>query len=415
MSYYWRIGYWVEMGMGSALDGGISNNTGGSYRPSIVIGLDGNPIITWYDWSSSNPEIYVRRWDGSAWVEMGAGSASGGGISNTTYESTYPSIAMGSDGNPVITWKDWVSGGSYETYVRKWNGSAWVEMGTGSASGGGISNNAGMSLSPSVIVSSDGNPIIAWEDNTSGDYEVYIRKWNGSAWVEMGTGSASSGGISNNSGYSGVPSLLLGSDGNPIVAWVDNSSGSGNTDIYIRRWNGSAWMEMGTGSASGGGISNSEMGTSGPFLAMGSDGKPIIAWRDDTLSGPSYDIFVKRWSGSAWVEMGTGSASSGGISNNAGNSEDPSIVIGLDGNPVIVWDDFSGGNDEIYVKRWNGSAWMEMGTGSASAGGISNNAGQSYWAAIAIGPDGRPIVAWYDNTGTDWEIYVLEWGGLIYY
>ena len=52
----------------------------------------------------------------------------------------------------------------------------------------------------------------------------------------------------------------------------------------------------------------------------------------------------------AWVELGAGSATGGGISDNASGSVTPSIAVGLDGNPVVVWED-SDGDAEIYLRR----------------------------------------------------------------
>ncbi len=52
-------------------------------------------------------------------------------------------------------------------------GEEWVEMGNGSASGGGISNNSGDSDFP-VAAFANGRLYVAWEDDSSGDYEVYI-------------------------------------------------------------------------------------------------------------------------------------------------------------------------------------------------------------------------------------------------
>jgi len=50
--------------------------------------------------------------------------------------------------------------------------------------------------------------------------------------------------------------------------------------------------------------------------------------------------------------MGQGSASGGGISNNAETSGSPAIAIGFDGNPVIAFQNGTlGGNREIYVKK----------------------------------------------------------------
>jgi hypothetical protein len=170
--------------------------------------------------------------------------------------------------------------------------------------------------------------------------------------VEIGTSSASGGGISDNTANSGFrPFLVLGSDGNPIVAWCDDSDPDGDPDIYIRRWNGTGWVEIGTGSASGSGISGSIMPIASytPALALGSDGNPIVAWEENVANS---EIYVKRWDGSFWFEIGTGSASGRGISDNDGYSNAPSIILGSDGNPIVAWQDGTSGDTEIYVKKW---------------------------------------------------------------
>ena len=137
-------GGWVEVGAGSAArGGGISQNPGSSDHPSPAIGSDGTAVVAWQDNSSGNLEIYVRRWNGSAGVEMGPGSASGGGISDTTSRSTEPRVAVAADGRLVVVWMESASEyASGKIYVKGWDGSAWVELGAGSASGDGISNNA---------------------------------------------------------------------------------------------------------------------------------------------------------------------------------------------------------------------------------------------------------------------------------
>jgi hypothetical protein len=91
-----------------------------------------------------------------------------------------------------------------------------------------------------------------------------------------------------------------------------------------------------------------------------------------------------------------GSGTGGGISRNRGSSELPSMKIDAFGNPVVAWCDDTSGNRGIYVLRWNGSAWVEVGTGSASGGGISNNVGDSSWPSLALDASGYPIVVWND-------------------
>ena len=110
----------------------------------------------------------------------------------------------------------------------------WHEVGTDSACAGGISDNSGFSVDPSVAIAPDGGPYVAWGDNSEGDNEIYVRRWNGSSWEEVGTGSASGGGISDNWAPSGPPSVAIAPDGRPYVAWDDDSADE-NCAIYVRR------------------------------------------------------------------------------------------------------------------------------------------------------------------------------------
>jgi len=55
-------------------------------------------------------------------------------------------------------------------------GGTWVELGD-SATGGGVSNDSGNSYWPSLFLDSSGNPVVAWYDNSSGNYEIYVKKW----------------------------------------------------------------------------------------------------------------------------------------------------------------------------------------------------------------------------------------------
>ena len=347
----------------------------------------------------------------AGWEEIGAGSASGGGISNTTGKSRFSNVAVGPDGMPVVAWLADRSG-TYRVYVRRWDGTTWAEMGSGSASDGGISNNVGDWQNPALAIGPDGMPVVAWAGGSNiSDGDIYVRRWDGTTWAEIGAGSATGGGISNTSGWSGYPSLAVGPDGAPVVAWSDGSNGSDDTnndEIYVRRWDGTTWVELG-GSGSGGGISNTDNYSWYPTLAIDPDGMPIVAW-DDRSSG-NREIYVRRWDGTAWAEMGAGSASGGGISHDPFDSQNPSLAIGPDGIPVVAWAKYgrNGAYAEVYVRRWDGAAWAEMDAGSATGGGISNTKMDSWRPSLAIGPVGAPVVTWFDNSSDKYQIYVRRY------
>jgi hypothetical protein len=392
---------WQEVGIGSSANGGISMDDTNSWLPSVASGANGTIYITWASYYGTGLEIYVRRWNGVSWEEAGAGSASGGGISNNSSVSYRPSITITPAGTPYVAWDDEINE-SEEIYVRRWNGSSWEEVGSGSASDGGVSNTAGESKRPSLSAAPDGTVYLAWDETVDNNREIYVRRWDGTSWQEVGSGSASGGGVSNTPTHSSDPSLVVAPNGTPYVAWHEDPGFSGG-DIYVRRWNGSSWEEVGLGSASSGGINQNDSRALRPSLAIGPDGIPYVAW-DDTGGGGT-SIYIRRWDGNNWVEVGAGSATGSGISGNGQWSVAPSVAVAPDNTVYVAWN-YDMASEEIYVKQWNGSNWLEAGSGAATGGGISNNDSESDSPSLTIAPEGTIYVAWENWWMGDDEIYI---------
>lgn len=388
---------WQPVGSGSAGGGGISDNSGTSQSAAMAAGPNNRLYVAWSDDSSGDAEIYLRRWDGSNWSDLG-GSAGGGGISNNSGASLWPAVAVDSDGNPWVAWHD-ASAGDTEIYVRRWTGAAWEPVGNGSAEGGGISNNAGSSAYVALEIAANGQAYAVWMDSSAGNQEVYARRWNGSAWEGL-AGSASGGGISNTPTRSGRPAIAL-YDNLPTVAWAETETVG---DIYVRRFDGTAWVELGEHSASNGGVSNTPGVSQYAAIGYSAAGKPFVAWYDYTPGQP--EIYAATLEGVQWVAAGTGATSGGGISNTGNTSVEPALAV-QGGAPYVVWQETTNSDAEVYIRRLAGDNWVEVGNGSASGGGISDNSGDSQYAALAFDGQGRLYVAWADDSSGDFEIYVL--------
>ncbi|MBA7535591.1 hypothetical protein ES705_27849 [subsurface metagenome] len=229
----WAI--WVDADGSDQESVNISTNTGNSGWPFLCLDSSGNPHIAWEDTSSGTEQIYYLEWNGTQWVDAdGSSGKEGINISNTG--SAYrPSLCLDNSGNPHIAWKNFASG-DYDIYYLKWNGTEWVDAdGTGKGSMNILDNN-GNSGEPSLYLdNSSGDPHIAWHDDTLGNNEIYYLKWNGTEWVDGDSSGQGSINISKNSGYSGYASLYLDSSGNPHIAWQDDTPG--NYDIYYLKWN----------------------------------------------------------------------------------------------------------------------------------------------------------------------------------
>lgn len=376
--------------------GGISNSPLPSLFPCISFDAAGNPYVAWADDSGGRREIYTRILSGSTWVEMPAGSATGLGLTGgTAGAADRPSLGRSTAGTPYLAYEE-QNGADRDIFVMTWNGAAWTAL------GGDVSANASESLLPSIALGIGENPGVAWQDGADPSrHEIFFRRWNGAAWVGL-SGSETGGGISNNIGDSVDPALVFDALGNPIVAWADNTNG--NWEIYALRHDGTNWVPM-AGSATGGGISNSAAGSFSPTIAVDGGGNVYVAWSEEV--GAQGEILVRRFNGTAWEEAGVGAASNGGVSRNPGLSLAPHLSADSAGQLYLAWHDNSGGNFEIFGKRYDGvSLWKPFSGTSASGGGISNTAGESANACVAVRGTTDFFVTWSDLTPGQYEVYV---------
>jgi Concanavalin A-like lectin/glucanases superfamily/Bacterial Ig-like domain (group 1)/IPT/TIG domain/Fibronectin type III domain len=382
----WTVVDWLDYAA-SASVAGVSNTLAGDSRaPSLAVSRVGDPSVAWAE-GGATPEIHLRRWDGAAWSELG-GSATGAGVSNTLGASTAPQLALlGVD--PVVAWQDDTSGAD-EVYLRRWDGMAWVEL-AGSGSGGGLSNTAASSTAPALAIDAAGAITVAWSEDVAGAQQIYLRRWDGMTWAELG-GSATSDGVSGTAGDSTQPALALTAAGDPVLAWLDTTSGG--ADVYLRRWDGMAWVELG-GSATSGGVSASTGLVHALDLDVTRAGLPCVAWADDQ-SG-AREIYLRQWDGMAWVELG-GSASLGGVSDSGAPSRLPAMRLDEGGRPLVAWQEEAAGQPvQVFLARWNGTTWLAC-AGSTGVGGASETAGDSLRPSLALLRNGHPVLAWEDLT-----------------
>lgn len=296
--------------------------------------------------------------------------------------------------------------GSLETLERRilLSNGTWDQYGL-SATDGGISDDANDSWTPDIAVA-NGKTYVVWSDQPeAGDSEIYLKVWDGSSWSALG-GSATGGGISNDSADSQFPKITVDSGGKPWVTWQSGDSASSR--IYVKYWNGSSWVEA-SGSATGDGISP-QVGIGGmpeklptidkfarrPDIGL-YQGQPMVVW--ENVAGATLDdIYAKYWNGSAWMELGA-SATGGGISNNLSTSNTPSIAtLPQDGNPVVAWADLLG----IYLVKWNGTNWEQI-DNSANGQGLSQTTAVTRLPQVATGDTNQDIFVTY--MGGDGDVF----------
>jgi hypothetical protein len=202
----------------SLIDGGAIYylSTKAAADPDIVaVGTD--IYLTWQE-SATSSQIRVKKYNGSTWSWVDGGSTTGINKDTTKFASVPAMCALGSD--LYVTWYEG-NGTTDQIRVKKYNGSTWSWVDGGSTTG--INFNTSQPGYIPKISAVGSNIYVAWaEPNTGTQYNVRVKKYNGSTWS-----------IEDGGGYSGL-TLTPGKDSYILTPVV----GIGN-DIYI------IWNEQG--------------------------------------------------------------------------------------------------------------------------------------------------------------------------
>jgi|GEM_PF-4489036 len=397
----------------------ISNTLKRSNIDRVAVSSDGKPYIVWQDdtvGADPNPdknyEILFTHWDGTKWAKMD-GTAGYENISQTPgYESKLPRIALDINDNPYVVWDDGLVGGNNEIYFTKWTvdpvvcapaPACWTNMAGTTAGHENLSNNAGVSSQPRILLDIRQRPYVLWQDNTPGNNDIFFTKWTtNNGWTKMDGVSSGNENISNTAGNSTYDRLYddnfrLGPDNSPYVVWQDNTSGL--SDIYFTHWNGSQWAKMDNTSGYEV-ISNPALNSSHPQMVINSSNQPQITW----ISGTA--LYFSHWDGAQWAKLDNTAGYE--IVNPAGSSF-PLLTIDPLNNLYISWLNAVGSTSQVFVARATGANWTKM-DGTAGFDNISNTPWTNNRPQMVLAPNGNLFVTWQTGiTGPDAEIWFAYW------
>jgi len=141
----------------------------------------------------------------------------------TSGTSWYPAVAAFPPGDIYVVWHD-ETAGNEEIFFKKSTdgGSSW-------APGKRLTWNAGSSVGQVIAVNGTGHLYIVWYDNTPGNMEIYFKESTdgGESW-------SANKRLTWNSGSSMFPAISADMSGNVHVVWSDNTSG--NVEVYYKKY-----------------------------------------------------------------------------------------------------------------------------------------------------------------------------------
>jgi hypothetical protein len=319
---------------------------------ALALGADKQPVAAYLEEKGSNATIRVKRFDGTAWQEFGAGA--GSAAANLL---DAPLLVL--DGNtPIVAWLEGSSGNKVIN-VKRWDGTAWQTLGNAlNSSLTGASNlQLAISKTGTVVVSrAQLNLLLAatqWR----------VSFLNGSQWQSYGDAYTKPA-------NSSEARLALDNTGQPALAFYVLAQ-TGN--VLLRRFDGTTWIDSIAFTSPGGGLrpvrlafdpqnnpticvsqfqcyrkSNNTWTSLGNVsnqsfdfvLQLESGGTPVVASSLD----PDFGVVVKRILPAGAVQINS-------VIDPADSPSSPNLVLDAQNNPYVLWE-YSQAH-EIHLRRAN--------------------------------------------------------------
>ena len=342
---------------------------------SIAIGTNGNPIISYLDGSNSALAV-------AACNDLNCSTSTKNIIDSEGQVGFYSSITIGANGNPVISYYD-LSNSALKV--------AACDNPTCTTSTNSTLDSANdVGWYTTIAIGVNGYPIIGYYDNTNKDLKV--------AACENPTCTMSTTNTIDSANEVGQgPSIAIGVNGNPIISYYDSTTW--NLKVAACKnptCSGATESDSSTNSV----VDSDGSVGQGSSIAIGVNGNPIISY----TSATNFDLKVAACknptcSGATEIDRSTNSV----VDSDGSVGQGSSIAIGVNGNPIISYTSATNFDLKVVVcKNSTCSGAIEsdrsINTIIDSDGSIIGN------TSITIGTNGNPIISYSDST--TWNLKV---------
>jgi hypothetical protein len=371
----------------------ICTASGNQEYPQIVSDSSGGAIITWYDNRSGDYDIYARRVDASGAVQW---TENGVPICTALYNQERLTIVSDGYGGAIITWQDERSG-NYDIYAQRVDASGnvlWTKDGVA------ICTASYSQWFPAIASDGYGGAIITWRDERTYWYvDIYAQRVDASGkvlWWKDGVPICTASGGQYN------PAIVSDGYGGAIITWKDERSGMYSDDIYAQRVDASGVTQW---TANGVPICTASYDQWYPTIVSDDYGGAIITWQDHRSD--SWDIYAQRVDASGnvpWTKNGVPICTASGEQGDHYNPKGLAIVSDGSGGAIITWMDerSSGSWWDIYAQRVDASGAVQWTIDGVAICTASNE--QQYPTIVSDGYGGA-IITWQDYRDGSYYIY----------
>lgn len=314
-----------------------------------------------------------------------------------------PYVAFDGHGS-IVAWEDQRAGtGNSDIYAGRVLPTGALPEGW-AADGVALCTATGNQSNPRIVPDASGGAYVTWEDARAGasNYDIYIQRLGSDGLPALGW-PANGLALCTASGNQSVPVICPDGAGGAIVAWVDDRSGAGASDIYGTRVLANATVAAGW-PANGRAICDTTDLQILQAIAPDGSGGVLLAWVD-RRSGTEYDLFAHRILGNGaratgWPVQGAP------VTRATGDQTSPVVAEDGAGGVFVVWNDFRQGEGHVFAQHLTP-------TGGVAAGWVADGnvlcdiAGSQY--APQAAPDGQGgFFAVWEDYRSDGDVYAIR-------
>ncbi len=286
-------------------------------EPVVRVAANGDAYLAWYFAKRDQSDVYVARWDGSAWKPVGPPLSA---YPEPATNAGNAAMALDGKGRPVVAWQEADGTGPRSLHVARWDGRKWAALGKSVAAGSTL-----YSLEPCIAVDPKDSVLVAWKGGTKAHSFIRVARWTGTDWQDMGN---TGDGVLRGGDDVRGPQLVPLSGERLLLAWLE--SGAQRGPLAYSRWTGTRWDEARPVPGTTGARRQSWL----PSLVRLDDGTAMLAWPGKDGSD-FYSVFAKRWAGDSWRDA------VGGLHLDAGPSSatDVALAPAPGGGFFAAWDE----------------------------------------------------------------------------
>jgi hypothetical protein len=342
-------------------------------RPQLTFDGEGAPVVVWNEeFTQGVGRIFVRRWDGGAWRELGPSSPE---MSTELVSSDAIALERGPAGQLWMRWWERDPQRNFITHLATWDGASWQRV-----------------WSSPVGERSLGRLRVGPSNQPVGLFAGRVKRFRDGHWEDLGSPPVPAGGGA--AAIYSLAGLMVDAHDRPLLAEATAATAevSGGT-MRLSRWDSGAWQVLGELPAS---PRDPTTGRPPDITVLGMEAdpleRPLLAWTESQSYCVRTCIYFYQTHFHRWNDGGWASAAPTLNTLPSGFAVEPSGAL-LIGSADRVED--PPGSWDYLVRRAEGPDWGSIG----SMRETSDSPPLKYVGGdLVVRPNGVPCVAYVEES-----------------